>query len=64
FRRRPPTKGVGLRVADSYTGNHREDNFTPLETIRRFSSIIWEKIPFKLEGDASEPKRRVSHQAP
>ncbi|GKE29161.1 hypothetical protein Tco_1444545, partial [Tanacetum coccineum] len=26
-------KGVGLRVADSHTGNHREDGFTPLETI-------------------------------
>ncbi|GJV08974.1 hypothetical protein Tco_1346630 [Tanacetum coccineum] len=29
-------KGVGLRVADSHTGNHREDDFTPPETIRRF----------------------------
>ncbi|GJT86094.1 hypothetical protein Tco_1067811 [Tanacetum coccineum] len=29
------TKGVGLRVADSHTGNHREDGFTPLETIQR-----------------------------
>ncbi|GJU01729.1 hypothetical protein Tco_1112067 [Tanacetum coccineum] len=29
-------KGVGLRVADSHTGNHCEDGFTPLETIRRF----------------------------
>ncbi|GJT37162.1 hypothetical protein Tco_0937027 [Tanacetum coccineum] len=36
FRRRPTTKGVGLRVASSHTGNHREDDFTPLETIRRF----------------------------
>ncbi|GJY40668.1 hypothetical protein Tco_0427938 [Tanacetum coccineum] len=33
-------KGVGLRVADSHTGNHREDGFTPLETIRRFLGII------------------------
>ncbi|GKE92444.1 hypothetical protein Tco_1573539 [Tanacetum coccineum] len=31
-----PAKGVGLRVVDSHTGNHREDGFTPLETIRRF----------------------------
>nr|GEU97320.1 ribonuclease H-like domain-containing protein [Tanacetum cinerariifolium] len=30
-----PAKGVGLRVADSQTGNHHEDDFTPLETIRR-----------------------------
>nr|GEY83037.1 hypothetical protein [Tanacetum cinerariifolium] len=33
-----------LRVADSHTGNHRKVDFTPLETIRRFLSIIWEKI--------------------
>ncbi|GJY40036.1 hypothetical protein Tco_0427306 [Tanacetum coccineum] len=33
-------KGVGLRVVDSHTGNHREDDFTPLETIRRFLGII------------------------
>ncbi|GJV35646.1 DNA helicase, partial [Tanacetum coccineum] len=30
------TKYVGLLMADSHTGNHREDNFMPLETIRRF----------------------------
>ncbi|GJS38722.1 hypothetical protein Tco_0563765 [Tanacetum coccineum] len=28
------SKGVGLRVADSHTGNHGEDDFTPLETFR------------------------------
>ncbi|GJX61938.1 hypothetical protein Tco_0294838 [Tanacetum coccineum] len=33
-------KGVGLCVADSHTGNHREDDFTPLETIRRFLGIV------------------------
>ncbi|GKG11223.1 hypothetical protein Tco_0342623, partial [Tanacetum coccineum] len=33
FHRRPPVKGVGLRVADSHTGNHLEDDFTPLKTI-------------------------------
>ncbi|GJX09983.1 hypothetical protein Tco_0199842 [Tanacetum coccineum] len=32
----PTEKGVGLRVASSHTGNHCEDDFTPLETIRRF----------------------------
>ncbi|GJU55594.1 hypothetical protein Tco_1229308 [Tanacetum coccineum] len=32
-------KGVGLRVADSHIGNHREDDFTPLETIQRFLGI-------------------------
>ncbi|GJV68133.1 hypothetical protein Tco_1483642 [Tanacetum coccineum] len=29
-------KGVGLRVADSHTGNHRKDGFTPLETFGGF----------------------------
>ncbi|GJR40870.1 retrovirus-related pol polyprotein from transposon TNT 1-94 [Tanacetum coccineum] len=33
-----PAKGAGLRVADSHTSNHREDEFMPLETIRR---ILW-----------------------
>ncbi|GJT29379.1 hypothetical protein Tco_0909654 [Tanacetum coccineum] len=48
----PPAKGVGLRVADSLTGNHPEDDFTLLETIRRSHSIIGKRIPF-------EPERRV-----
>ncbi|GKA72827.1 hypothetical protein Tco_0779043 [Tanacetum coccineum] len=54
----PWRESFGLRVADSHTGNHREDDFTPLETIRRFPSIIWEKIPFELEGEVFEPERR------
>ncbi|GJW25337.1 hypothetical protein Tco_0039148 [Tanacetum coccineum] len=54
-------KGMGLRVVDSHTGNHHEDGFTPLETIRRLLSIIWEKIPFEFEGEAFEPERRVCH---
>ncbi|GJY95728.1 hypothetical protein Tco_0512089 [Tanacetum coccineum] len=29
-------KGLGLRVADSHTGNHLEDSFTPLETIQSY----------------------------
>ncbi|GKB20801.1 hypothetical protein Tco_0854724 [Tanacetum coccineum] len=33
-------KGVGLCVTDSHTDNHREDDFTPLETIRRFLGVI------------------------
>ncbi|GJR87022.1 xanthohumol 4-O-methyltransferase-like protein [Tanacetum coccineum] len=33
FHQTPSAKGVGLRVADSHTGNHRKDGFTPLETI-------------------------------
>nr|GEW16128.1 RNA-directed DNA polymerase homolog [Tanacetum cinerariifolium] len=38
------TKGVGLRVVDSYTGNHREDDFTLLETIRRFLGSVMGEI--------------------
>ncbi|GJY39032.1 hypothetical protein Tco_0425396 [Tanacetum coccineum] len=33
-------KGMGLHVADSHTSNHHEDDFTPLETIRRFLGIF------------------------
>ncbi|GKE12865.1 hypothetical protein Tco_1416416 [Tanacetum coccineum] len=33
-------KGVRLQVPNSHTGNHREDDFTPLETIRRFLGVI------------------------
>ncbi|GKC63353.1 hypothetical protein Tco_1095951, partial [Tanacetum coccineum] len=55
-------KGVGLRVADSHTGNHREDGFTPLETIRRFLCIFGSKSLFELEGKAFKPERRVRHQ--
>nr|GEV99681.1 hypothetical protein [Tanacetum cinerariifolium] len=57
FHRRPPAKGVGLRVADSYTGNHPKDDFTQLETIRRSYNVIREKISFELEGETFEPKR-------
>ncbi|GJR88127.1 hypothetical protein Tco_0212138 [Tanacetum coccineum] len=31
---------MGLRVADSHNGIHREDGFTPLETIRRFLACL------------------------
>ncbi|GKE66177.1 hypothetical protein Tco_1520338 [Tanacetum coccineum] len=55
----PWRESFGLRVADSYTGNHREDDFTPLETIKRFSSIICEKIPFELKREASKAERRA-----
>ncbi|GJW88322.1 retrovirus-related pol polyprotein from transposon TNT 1-94 [Tanacetum coccineum] len=33
-------EGVGLRVANSHTGNHPGDDFTPLETIQRFLGVI------------------------
>ncbi|GJV82877.1 retrovirus-related pol polyprotein from transposon TNT 1-94, partial [Tanacetum coccineum] len=46
-----------LRVADSHTGNHPEDDFTPLETIRRPYSVIRKRILFELEGETFEPER-------
>ncbi|GKB21230.1 hypothetical protein Tco_0855153 [Tanacetum coccineum] len=55
--RRPPAKGVGLCVADSHTGNHPEDDFTPLKTIRRSYSVIRERIPFELEWETFKPER-------
>ncbi|GKA16278.1 hypothetical protein Tco_0696025 [Tanacetum coccineum] len=48
---------VRLRVADSHTGNHPEDDFTPLKTIRRPYSVIRKKIPFELEWETFEPER-------
>ncbi|GKB93188.1 hypothetical protein Tco_0979325 [Tanacetum coccineum] len=59
FRRRPPAKVVGLRVADFHTGNHLEDDFTPLETIRRPYSVIRKRIPFELEWETFEPEKGV-----
>nr|GEV96066.1 retrovirus-related Pol polyprotein from transposon TNT 1-94 [Tanacetum cinerariifolium] len=50
---RPPAKGVGLHVADSHTGNHPEDDFTPLETTQRSYSVIRERILFELEWETS-----------
>ncbi|GJX19166.1 hypothetical protein Tco_0221843 [Tanacetum coccineum] len=35
-------EGVGLRVADSHTGNHPEGGFTPFETIRRSDELRFE----------------------
>ncbi|GJX95218.1 hypothetical protein Tco_0349804 [Tanacetum coccineum] len=58
FHRRPTAKGVGLRVADSHTGNHPEDGFTPLETIRRLLVVIGRRSHSGFEGEAFEPKRR------
>ncbi|GJY67996.1 putative RNA-directed DNA polymerase [Tanacetum coccineum] len=59
FRRRPPAKVVSLCVADSLTGNHLEDDFTPLKTIQRSHSIIGKRIPFKLEWENFKSERRV-----
>ncbi|GKB24745.1 hypothetical protein Tco_0864146, partial [Tanacetum coccineum] len=59
LRRRPTAKGVGLRVADSHTGNHLEDGFTLLETIRRLLVIIGRRSHSGFKGEAFEPERRV-----
>ncbi|GJT12411.1 hypothetical protein Tco_0859453 [Tanacetum coccineum] len=60
FRRRPTAKGVRLCVADSHAGNHPEDGFTPLETIRRLLVVIRRRSHSGFEGDAFEPDRRSS----
>ncbi|GKC95337.1 hypothetical protein Tco_1160779, partial [Tanacetum coccineum] len=62
FCRRPTAKGVGLRVADSHTGNHPEDVFTPLETIRRLLVAIGRRSHSGFKGEAFELERRVHHQ--
>ncbi|GJV93248.1 hypothetical protein Tco_1541061 [Tanacetum coccineum] len=58
FRRRPTAKGVGLCVADSHTGNHPEDGFTPLKTIRRLLVVIRRRSHSGFKGEAFEPERR------
>ncbi|GKC55817.1 hypothetical protein Tco_1083415 [Tanacetum coccineum] len=48
----PTAKGVGLRVVSSHTGNHREDDFTPLETLRRFLEIDFRSFMVdKIDGE-------------
>ncbi|GKA31795.1 hypothetical protein Tco_0718162 [Tanacetum coccineum] len=51
-------EGVGLRVADSHTGNHPEGGFTPFETIRRLLVVIGRRSHSGFEGETFEPKRR------
>ncbi|GKB74659.1 hypothetical protein Tco_0936071, partial [Tanacetum coccineum] len=58
FHQRPTAKGEGLRVADSHTGNHPEDGFTQLETIRRLLVIIGRRSHSGFEGEAFELERR------
>ncbi|GJU40943.1 MAK10-like protein [Tanacetum coccineum] len=48
-------EGVGLRVADSYTGNHPEGGFTPLKTIRRLLLVIRRRSYLGFERDAFKP---------
>ncbi|GKC48212.1 hypothetical protein Tco_1065934 [Tanacetum coccineum] len=36
---RDTTEGVGIQEANFDTGNHRRDDFTPLETIQRLETV-------------------------
>nr|GFA23102.1 hypothetical protein [Tanacetum cinerariifolium] len=54
----PTAKGVRLRVADSRTGNHPEDDFTLLETIRRLCSVFGRRSHLGFKGETSESKGR------
>ncbi|GJS79260.1 hypothetical protein Tco_0729141, partial [Tanacetum coccineum] len=47
-----------LRMLDSHTGNHPEDDFTPLETIQRLCSVFGRRSHLGFEGETSEPKGR------
>ncbi|GKA29233.1 hypothetical protein Tco_0715478 [Tanacetum coccineum] len=58
FCRRPTAKGIGLRVADSYTSNHPKDGFMPLETIRRLLVAIGKRSYSGFKGEAFKPERR------
>ncbi|GJY35865.1 hypothetical protein Tco_0421243 [Tanacetum coccineum] len=53
-------EGVGLRVADSHTGNHPKGDFTPFETIRRFLVAIRRRPHSGFEGEAFTLKRRLA----
>ncbi|GJY92241.1 hypothetical protein Tco_0508023 [Tanacetum coccineum] len=46
-------EGVGLQVTDSFTGNHRRDDFTPLETLRRFLGVFVSRSRLSSEGRPS-----------
>ncbi|GJR07369.1 hypothetical protein Tco_0530353 [Tanacetum coccineum] len=51
-------EGVGLRVADSLTGNYPEGGFTPFETIRRLLVVIGRRSLSGFKGDTFKPRRR------
>nr|GEW75100.1 hypothetical protein [Tanacetum cinerariifolium] len=50
-------KGIGLCVTDSHTNNHREDDFTRLETIQRFLGVIGSRSFSSSEGRPSSQIR-------
>ncbi|GJT06273.1 RNA-directed DNA polymerase, eukaryota [Tanacetum coccineum] len=53
-------KGVGLHVVDSFTGNHRKDDFTPLETIRRFLGVIGSRSHSSSKGRPSSQRGGIN----
>ncbi|GKB67586.1 putative reverse transcriptase domain-containing protein [Tanacetum coccineum] len=46
-------------MADSYTGNHPKDGFTPLKTIQRLLVVIGRRSHSGFKGEALEPERRI-----
>ncbi|GJZ16696.1 hypothetical protein Tco_0552819 [Tanacetum coccineum] len=50
------TRGVGLRVENFHTGNHRKDNFMPLETIQRFLGVTRSR---SLSSSKGRPSSRI-----
>ncbi|GKC55410.1 hypothetical protein Tco_1078155 [Tanacetum coccineum] len=60
----PTAKGEGLRVADSHTGNHLEDDFMPLKIIRRLCGVFGRRSHLGFEGETSKPKGRTILDAP
>ncbi|GKC70363.1 hypothetical protein Tco_1116246, partial [Tanacetum coccineum] len=57
-------KSMGLCVADSHTSNHREDGFTPLETIRRFLGITVSRSLSISKGRPSSRRGGSGHMVP
>ncbi|GJY69548.1 hypothetical protein Tco_0472530 [Tanacetum coccineum] len=56
-------KGVGLRVVDSYTGNHPEGGFMPFETIRRLLVVIGRRSYLGFERETFEPEMRMDFRS-
>ncbi|GKD85047.1 hypothetical protein Tco_1356201, partial [Tanacetum coccineum] len=43
-------------MVNSHTGNHPEDDFTPLETIRRLLVVIGRRSHLGFDGETFEPR--------
>nr|GEZ53121.1 hypothetical protein [Tanacetum cinerariifolium] len=57
-------RDVGLDVAESRTGNHPKDDFTPLETIQRLCGVFGRRSHLGFEGESSMPNGRTILDAP